>query len=194
MSFFHSTAIAVGLAMDAFAVSIAVGVTLGRVSFRQMFRLSWHFGLFQAMMPVLGWAAGLTVRGYVESFAHWIAFGLLLFVAVNMIREAFGPHGSEKQKRDPTKGASLVLLSTATSIDALAVGVSFSLLQASIWIPVLIIGLTAGLFTITGLMIGGKIRTIKWLGSLAEIFGGIVLIGIGVNILREHGVFSFLTS
>ncbi|MCP4686631.1 MAG: manganese efflux pump [Desulfobacterales bacterium] len=194
MGFFHDIAIAAGLAMDAFAVSIAVGATLGRVNFRQMFRLSWHFGLFQAMMPVIGWAAGLTVRGYVEWCAHWIAFGLLLFVAVNMIREAFGAHGAQAKKRDPTRGASLVLLSTATSIDALAVGVSFSVLQASIWVPVLIIGVTAGLFTITGLMIGGKIRTIKWLGSFAEILGGIVLMGIGLNILRERGVFDFLTS
>jgi putative Mn2+ efflux pump MntP len=89
MSFLHIVAIAVALAMDAFAVSIATGVRLKRVSLRQFFRLAWHFGLFQAMMPVIGWAAGLTVRDTIERYDHWIAFGLLAFVGTNMIREAF---------------------------------------------------------------------------------------------------------
>ncbi|MCK5195152.1 MAG: manganese efflux pump, partial [Desulfobulbaceae bacterium] len=104
--------------MDAFAVSIATGVSLKDVSFRQTFRLSWHFGLFQAMMPVIGWSAGLSIRAYIEGYDHWVAFVLLAFVGINMIREAFQHDKGEEQKKDPTKGVTLVILSVATSIDA----------------------------------------------------------------------------
>ena len=113
-------AIAIALAMDAFAVSIATGVSLKNVSLRQTFRLSWHFAPFQALMPVIGWGAGQRVHAIVDAYAHWLAFGLLTIIGVNMIREALKGDAGEKQKRDPTKGASLVMLSVATSIDALA--------------------------------------------------------------------------
>ena len=90
MEFTHIIALAVGLAMDAFAVAVATGVTLKTVSFRQTFRLSWHFGLFQALMPVVGWAAGLTIKDLIQAWDHWVAFALLLLVGGNMLREAFG--------------------------------------------------------------------------------------------------------
>lgn len=191
MKFINIFAIAVALAMDAFAVSIVTGVHLKNVSFRQTFRLSWHFGLFQAMMPVIGWCAGLSVRVHIERYDHWIAFGLLAFVGIHMIKEAFDEDTSEKRKKDHTKGITLVILSIATSIDALAVGFSLSLLGVSIWTPAIVIGIVAGIFTIIGLQIGEKIGAAKQLSRYAETIGGGVLIAIGLNILHEHGAFSF---
>ena len=192
VQFVNICAIAVALAMDAFAVSIATGVSLKNVSFRQAFRLSWHFGLFQALMPIVGWSAGLTVHSYIERYDHWVAFGLLAFVGINMIRESLKHDKSEKQKKDPTKGVTLVILSVATSIDALAVGFSISILHVSIWTPAVIIGIVAGMFTIVGLQIGKKIGSAGRLSFYAVAIGGIVLLIIGFNILHEHGAFSFL--
>lgn len=175
--------------MDAFAVSIATGIHLQKVSFRQIFRLSWHFGLFQAMMPVIGWAAGASIRHYVEQYDHWIAFGLLTFVGGHMIKEAVAHDRHKEPQKDRTRGWTLVILSVATSIDALAVGFSISLLNVSIWMPALIIGIVAGLFSIAGLLMGERIGSAKRLSLYAEIIGGVVLIVIGLNILHEHGVF-----
>ena len=177
--------------MDAFAVAITTGVILKDVSFRQTFRLSWHFGLFQAMMPVLGWSAGLSIRTYIEQYDHWVAFGLLAYVGVSMIRGAFGNDEDASVARDPTRGMSLVMLSVATSIDALAVGFSLSILDVSIWTPALVIGLVAGIFTIAGLQIGKRIGSLTRLRHVVEAVGGIVLIIIGIKILHEHGALFF---
>ncbi|MFZ7124951.1 MAG: manganese efflux pump MntP family protein [Desulfobacterales bacterium] len=190
MGFLNMAALAVALAMDAFAVAIATGVRLKRVSFRQFFRLSWHFGLFQAMMPVIGWTAGLTIRSEIERFDHWIAFGLLAYVGVNMIREAFKLEEDAREKKDPTRGLTLVMLSVATSIDALAVGLTISMLKVSIWNPALVIGVVAGAFTVTGLYLGKTVGSAERLSPVAEVLGGLVLLGIGVKILIEHGVFN----
>lgn len=176
--------------MDAFAISIATGINLKTVSFRQRFRLSWHFGLFQALMPVIGWSAGLSIRRYIEHYDHWFAFGLLVFVGAHMIKEAFQDGKSEKPIKDYTKGMTLVMLSVATSIDALAVGFSLSLLQISVWMPALIIGIVAGTFTLIGMRIGERIGSAKRLSLYAETIGGVVLIAIGFNVLYEHGVLS----
>jgi len=189
VEFIKIIAIAVALAMDAFAVSIATGVNLKNVNSRQMFRLSWHFGLFQAFMPIIGWSAGLTIRSYIEHYDHWISFGLLAFVGVHMIKEAVQDGKSEKPFQDYTKGMSLVMLSVATSIDALAVGFGLSLLKISIWMPALIIGIVAGTFTLIGMRIGERIVAAKRLSLYAETIGGVVLISIGLNILYDHGVF-----
>ena len=186
MSLMHIVAIAVALAMDAFAVAIATGVRLKRVSLRQFFRLAWHFGLFQAMMPVMGWAAGLTVRESIARYDHWIAFGLLAFVGINMIREAFRLEEDAREKRDPTRGLTLVMLSVATSIDALAVGLTLSMLQVAIWLPALVIGIVAGAFTVVGLHLGKAVGSAERLSPAAEVIGGAVLIGIGIHILYEH--------
>ncbi|MEJ2658626.1 MAG: manganese efflux pump MntP family protein [Desulfobacterales bacterium] len=190
MKFVNIFAIAVALAMDAFAVSIATGVNLKKVSFRQMFRLSWHFGLFQALMPIIGWSAGASVRFYIERYAHWVAFALLTIVGIHMIKEAFKHDRHKRPKRDQTRGWTLVALSVATSIDALAVGFSISLLSVSIWTPALIIGIVAGLFSILGLHMGERIGSAERLSLYAETIGGVVLIAIGLNILYEHGVLS----
>ncbi len=176
--------IAVGLAMDAFAVAIGAGLTLKRVSARQTFRLAWHFGLFQALMPVVGWLAGLTVAEWIAPIDHWIAFGLLAIIGGKMIYEALKPEAAEAERPDPTKGWSLILLSIATSIDALAVGLSLALLGVDIWWPALVIGLVAGAFTTVGLQLGQRFGAL--LGRRMEVVGGVILIGIGVKILVEH--------
>ena len=183
--------IAIALAVDAFAVSIAVGMKLKTVSLRQIFRLSWHFGLFQALMPVLGWGAGRSLFPYIERFDHWVAFGLLFLVGGNMIREAlsFEDETAEDASLDPTKGLSLIILSIATSIDALAVGFSISMVNAPIIFPAVIIGIVAGTFTIVGMHIGRSIVSMPKISTWAEIAGGIVLWLIGFNILIDHGVF-----
>lgn len=183
--------IALALAVDAFAVALGAGVTLDKVDFRRTFRLAWHFGFFQAAMNVLGWASGLTFRQLIESFDHWVAFGLLAFVGINMIREAVNNH-KEINTTDPTKGWTLVMLSIATSIDSLAVGLSFSVLNIKVWLPAIIIGITATALTTVGLHLGRLLSSSSRLGAKVEIAGGIVLISIGVRILYEHGVFGVL--
>jgi manganese efflux pump family protein len=175
--------VAVGLAMDAFAVSIGAGLTLKTVDARQTFRLAWHFGLFQALMPIIGWLAGLSVERWIAPVDHWIAFGLLAVIGGKMIYEAL-KDDEETRRGDPTKGWSLVLLSVATSIDALAVGLSLALLDVSIWWPAVVIGLVAGAFTTMGMQLGKRFGAL--LGRRMEVVGGIVLIAIGVKILVEH--------
>jgi putative Mn2+ efflux pump MntP len=184
--------IAVALAMDAFAVAIATGVALKQVSVRQTFRLSWHFGLFQALMPIIGWGLGSSIQGYVENYAHWVAFVLLGLVGGNMLKEAIVADEEENElaQKDSTKGMTLVILSVATSIDALAVGLSMSMVKVSIAYPAIIIGIVAGLFTIAGLQLGKRVARLTWLSTWAEILGGLVLWLIGLNILRENDVFN----
>lgn len=176
--------IAVGLAMDTFAVAVAVSAMLGKVTARQVLRLGFHFGLFQALMPVLGWLAGRSVHRFIEHWDHWIAFGLLAFVGLKAIREALSGGEFKARRTDPTRGVSLLMLSVATSIDALAVGLSFAMLRADIWYPSLVIGLVAGGFTVAGMLIGGRLGA--RLGKRLEILGGAVLLAIGVKILVEH--------
>jgi len=180
--------IAVALAMDAFAVALGTGMTLERLTGRHLFRLGFHFGLFQALMPVIGWLAGLTVQRWIAAYDHWIAFGLLGFVGGKMIYEAIRESVEEGSPSDPTRGLSLVLLSVATSIDALAVGLSLAMLGIDIWFPALVIGLVAGVFTTCGMLLGRRIGT-AW-GPRVEVFGGLVLIAIGLKILLEHTVFA----
>lgn len=185
---------AVALAIDAFTVAVASGLTLGTVDGRQTFRLSFHFGFFQSLMTFLGWAAGLTFRSLISAVDHWVAFGLLFFVAARMMIHAVrgdeeGEAGKDRKPKDPTKGASLVLLSVATSIDALAVGLSLSLLAVSIIAPVIVIGITALVLTAVGLHLGRFVRSTAGLGRTAEVLAALVLLAIGLHILHEHGVF-----
>jgi len=184
-------AIAVALAMDAFAVAVASGIALKTVSARQTFRLAWHFGLFQALMPIIGWFLGISVRAWIEDYDHWIAFVLLGYIGVKMIREAFEDDDGI-ERRDPTKGMSLIILSIATSIDALAVGLSLSMLGLSIWYPALVIGIVALIFTAVGMHLGRTFAKAGTIGMYAEIIGGTVLIGIGIKILWEHEALRFL--
>ena len=144
--------IAVGLGMDAFAVAIAVGARRRAISPRPLFRQSFHFGLFQFMMPVIGWYLGTTIDDYIRDYDHWIAFGLLTLIGVKMIRESVSVHRKSKTFNNPTRGWTLVMLSIATSIDALAVGLSMAFLGIEIWIPSLIIGIVAAEMTAIGMI------------------------------------------
>lgn len=180
--------IALALAMDAFAVALGAGLILPQLTGRHLFRFGFHFGLFQAMMPIIGWLAGVTVRQYIESFDHWLAFGLLSLVGGKMLWEAYNGNEDSSREGDPTRGLSLVMLSIATSIDALAIGLSLAVLGIAIWTPALVIGLVAGLLTLCGMLLGRRIG--KAWGPRVEVFGGLVLIAIGMKILFEHTLLS----
>ena len=175
--------LALALAMDAFAVSLCAGAALPRLSFRHYFRLSFHFGLFQFLMPILGWFAGSAIHRVFSAFDHWIAFGLLTFVGVKMIYESRCPD-AEKIRSDPTRGLTLLALSIATSIDALAVGLSLAFLSVNILWPSILIGLVAAAATSAGLKIGDAFG--KAAGKRAELVGGLILIAIGLKILSDH--------
>lgn len=181
MSGFNLIAIAIGLSMDAFAVAVASAVVLRRVSARQVFRFAFHFGLFQGMMPVLGWLAGRSIRSCLAAWDHWVAFGLLTAIGAKAIYEAWRGEEREAPKSDPTRGLSLVLLSLATSIDALAVGVSLGMLESDIWFPVATIGLVTCALTAFGMLFATRIA--QRFGQRIEILGGLILIAIGVKIL-----------
>jgi putative Mn2+ efflux pump MntP len=188
MSIIEKILIAIALAMDSFAVSIGTGLALGRVSTRQTLRMAWHFGIFQAFMPVLGWFMGLKVRPYIQAFDHWLAFTLLAYLGLKMVWDSF--QGREKDKgTDPTRGGTLILLAVATSIDALAVGLSLSLLGLDIWSMALIIGLVTFAFTVCGLHLGSLACRGSQISMYAELIGGAVLICIGIKILLVHGAF-----
>ena len=175
--------LAFALAMDAFAVSIAAGLNLKEISGRHVFRLAFHFGFFQFMMPILGWLAGLSLYRWISSLDHWVAFGLLGFIGGKMLWESF--HDDDDDARgDPTRGWMLVTLSIATSIDALAVGLSLAVLNVSVWGPSVVIGIVAAAMTAVGMAFGSRLG--EWCGRLAERVGGVVLIAIGVRILMEH--------
>jgi len=177
--------IAVALAMDAFAVALSAGLILPKLTGRHLFRFGFHFGLFQALMPILGWLAGTSIRAQIEAFDHWLAFALLTLVGGKMLWEAWHGDGDDTaHANDPTRGLSLVMLSIATSIDALAVGLSLAVLGVTIWIPALVIGLIAAILTVCGMLLGRRLGR-AW-GTGVEIFGGLVLIAIGVKILIEH--------
>jgi len=177
-------ALSFALAMDAFAVALCAGLALPRLTGRHLFRLGFHFGLFQALMPVIGWLAGLTIRDWIVSFDHWVAFGLLSLIGGKMLWEALVLAEEERHAGDPTRGMTMVMLSVATSIDALAVGLTLATLKISIWIPVLVIGLVAGGMTVAGMLLGRRVGC-SW-GPRVEVLGGLILIGIGLKILFEH--------
>jgi manganese efflux pump family protein len=186
MDFLTLFGIALALAMDALAVALAAGLALPVLTGRHLFRLGFHFGLFQAMMPVLGWLAGMTIQQWIAAYDHWVAFGLLTFVGVKMIREARRERADDAPRSDPTRGLTLVMLSLATSIDALAVGLSLAMLDIDIWIPAAFIGLVCGALTVAGMVLGRRISS-HW-GPRVEIAGGLTLIVIGAKILLEQTI------
>lgn len=183
MSALEILALAVALAMDAFAVSLAAAAVGFAEGGRARFRLAFHFGLFQGLMPVLGWALGRTVVAQIEAVDHWIAFGLLAFIAWRMIRAGLNPD-DETMHRDPSRGLTLVLLSTATSIDALAVGLSLAALQVEVILPSLVIGVVTSALCLVAI-VGGR-RLGRKLGDRAQILGGCLLLLIALKILVEH--------
>ncbi len=184
MSWLTLLGVSVGLSMDAFAVAIAAGLTIEDVTRRHTFRLAFHFGLFQFIMPIVGWLAGHQLAAYIGQWDHWLAFGLLSYVGGKMLWEARGGHEAAESKADPTRGLTLVTLSVATSIDALAVGLSMAFLGVSVWIPSVVIGIVAATLTAVGIGFGARLgpRCGRW----AEIAGGCVLILIGLQMLLTH--------
>jgi putative Mn2+ efflux pump MntP len=169
--------------MDAFSVAAVVAAGLPQLTGRHIFRLAWHFGFFQAAMPVLGWAGGFLISGLLTAFAHWIATGLLTAIGLHMIWGSLKAEAGRKNY-DPTRGWSLVGLSVATSIDALAVGISIGLLGISIWLPAFVIGLVTILMTCIGITLGRSAG--RLLGAWAVRIGGGVLIAIGIRIVFQH--------
>jgi Predicted membrane protein len=175
--------LAVGLSVDAFSVAIGIGAAKVKKSWPPVLRMASAFGAFQFIMPIIGWLAGLTIANIIAGYDHWIAFALLAYVGSKMIWDALRRE-EEKETNDQTKGLPLLLLSIATSIDALAVGFSFSLLKTDIILPALIIGVVCFLMTATGMLFGKGLARI--FGKKVGIFGGVVLIVIGVKILIDH--------
>lgn len=186
MSLLDILFLAVGLAMDAFAVSIGVAIQGHVKGLRPAFRLWFHFGLFQFLMPVTGWYLGIRLAQAIEAFDHWVAFILLAYVGGKMILS--GLRGERNQTSpapsDPTRGWSLVGLSVATSIDALAVGFSLAMLQVNIWYPSVVIGLVTALLSFIGVELGNRLG--RKIGHRAEIMGGAFLVLIGLRILFTH--------
>ena len=185
MDFLMILGIALALAMDAFAVSLGMSCGLRGLKRDQVLRLALAFGLFQFAMPVLGWLAGGTVIQAIRGFDHWIAFGLLAFIGGRMIFESF--HLSEEEKAgrpDQTRGRPLLILALATSIDALAVGLSLGVVRVGIVYPAAVIGVTCFSMTVVGALVGPLVGRV--VGKRAELLGGLVLIGIGIKILAEH--------
>lgn len=175
--------IALGLAMDAFAVSITSGIAIKRIKISQALLIAAFFGIFQALMPVLGWAIGQWTYQWISAVDYWIAFALLLYVGGHMILESLQPE-EEGAEKNPLHLPTLLILAVATSIDAFAIGISLSMLRVSIVRPVILIGLITFILSLAGVYAGrlfGHINEKKM-----EVAGGLVLIGIGAKILIDH--------
>ncbi len=188
MTFLELFLIAIGLSMDAFSVSICKGLTTKKFSWPMALICGLWFGGFQVLMPIIGYYLGAQFQEMIEAYDHWIAFGLLFLIGANMIREAVW--GKEESQDGSLGFKTMLLLAIATSIDALAVGVSFACIRVKLWSSVIVIGLTTFAFSVLGVKIGNVFGS-KYEKS-AEIIGGIILIIIGLKILLEHlGVIAF---
>lgn len=169
--------------MDAFAVSVSSGISIQNVRVRDALLIAAAFGFFQCMMPIAGWALGFSVQSLVSMWDHWIAFGLLALIGGKMIYESF-QLDTDSKPSDPRKLGVLLLLAIATSIDALATGLSFAFLNVTIITPSIIIGCVTFLISLVGVLIGKKIG--HFFEKKIEIIGGLILIGIGLKILVQH--------
>ena len=188
MPFWEILLVALALAMDCFTVSAVSGVLLRRVRWGTTLRMALLFGFFQALMPLVGWLAIFFFRHSVEAYDHWIAFGMLAFIGIKMIRDAFAPE--EEKQLNPTKLRTQLALAVATSIDALAVGISMGCSGYDriglLLLPLGVIGLVSFLMSIAGFLLGvrfGDAVARRW---KPELFGGVILLAIGVKILLEH--------
>ena len=184
MDIFTLIGLSIALTVDAFAVALAAGIVLDPFTERRWFRLAFHFGLFQAIMPVIGWLAGRGLHHWISHYYHWIAFGLLSLIGGKMIFEALKTKGKKTITKDPSKGWTLIMLSIATSVDTLAVGFSLALLEKNIFIFAIVIGVTTSVLTIAGMFLGRKLGG-SW-GHRIEIAGGTILCFLGIKILVEH--------
>lgn len=174
--------IAIGLGMDAFAVSICKGISMQKMNWKKAIIIGLYFGIFQALMPVIGFSLGKAFENLVTSIDHWIAFGLLLIIGIKMIIDAFKE--DNVSVNDSVNWKVMIILAIATSIDALAVGITFAFLQVNLLLAVSIIGIITFILCVIGTKIGNNFG--NKFENKAEILGGIVLIFIGVKILLEH--------
>lgn len=182
MSFFSVFLISIGLAMDAFAVSVVSGIAIKRIEVVTFLKIAIYFGAFQAGMPVIGWLTGNTFIDYIQAFDHWMAFGLLTFLGVKMAYDGITAKNKDDQKSiNLRKHKILIGLAIATSIDALVVGVSFAILEVPIVSAILMIGVVTFLLSYTGTLIGVKFG--KSFDFPVEVIGGIILAAIGLKIL-----------
>lgn len=185
MNFIELLLLSLSLAMDCFAVSCSTGVTQPDLKVKNVLFFTLSFGFFQALMPFIGWVGGEAVIGYLCKFTFWIAFGLLAVIGGKMIFEGFR-HDDEKKKVDMQRVGTVLLLSIATSIDALAVGFSFSMVQTvHIGWYIFTIGMTSFLVSLVGYRFAKKLSN-RIKSNYAEIIGGVVLVCIGIKILCEH--------
>jgi len=183
MSIISMIVIALGLAMDALAVSITSGFTIKKLKMSHALKIGLFFGLFQAIMPVMGWLTGLGFRELIEGVDHWIAFVLLAFIGCKMIYES-NKFESNRNQINPLNIYTLLLLSFATSIDALAIGLTLSFLKVFIILPVIVIGTVTFILSVIGVYFGNRFG--HFFERKIEMFGGLILIVIGAKILFEH--------
>ena len=188
MELFEIVVIGIGLAMDAFAVSVCKGLAMKKLDWKKVIIISLYFGIFQALMPVLGYCLGSTFSSFVQQVDHWIAFILLAIIGGNMIKDS--TDDEEEKRNDKVDVKTMVLLAIATSIDALAVGVTFAFFEVNLWLSISIIGIITFVLSVLGVIIGNKFG--DKFQNRAELAGGIILIIIGLKILLEHlGVIAF---
>lgn len=183
MEFLTIFLIAIGLSMDSFAVSITSGLVLKRIDFKNASKIAFSLGFFQALMPTLGWLIGIKIHSYIESFDHWIAFGLLFIIGLKMILESLKEDDDDKNF-NPLNIRILLMMSLATSIDALVVGISFAFIEYNWFVSGFIIGATTYIISMLGILFGKKMG--HRFGNKMEIVGGVILILLGVKILFEH--------
>ena len=184
LGFLSEMVIAIGLSADCFAEALSGSIIMKRVSSLQIFRASLLFGIFQALMPVLGWLLGRTIVDLIAGYDHWLAFALLAIVGGKMLWESFRPGGERPAGTDITKGFTLLTLAVATSIDALAVGLTFAFFEVNIALASSVIGAVAFALSVAGFLLGK--RAGRLMGKRAEAIGGLILIAIGLRILLTH--------
>ncbi len=174
--------IGIGLAMDAFAVSICKGLSMKKINWKKAIIIALYFGIFQAIMPSIGYCFGTTCQGFVTKIDHWVAFALLSFIGANMIKESFSEQ--KENCNDKIDFKTMTVLALATSIDALTVGISFAFLKVNLLLAMCIIGIITFIISIIGVKIGNKFG--KKYENKAEFVGGLILICIGIKMLIKH--------
>ena len=182
MNLLELIVLAIGLAMDAFAVSVCKGLEVKNINYNKCNIISTYFSVFQMAMPVIGYILGNIFKDFMYKIDHWIAFFLLLIIGINMIKESLNK--DNKTENDLIDFKTLFPLAVATSIDALAVGITLSVLKVNLFTAIALIGIITYILSIIGVIIGNKIG--NKLSTLAELFGGVILITIGIKILIEH--------
>ena len=183
MSIFTFIIIGIGLSIDSFTACVSIGVCLGQIRIKDVLKIAFFMSFFQGLMPLFGWVAASSFESYIKDIDHWVAFILLSIIGSKMIYDSIFSK-SEIKCLSPTKIWFLIGIALATSIDALIVGISFGVLQISIWTPIIIIAITTFIFSVVGVIVGKKIG--NKFNSKITIIGGVILIGLGIKILLEH--------